>query len=340
MISRPDVTFFNIEPPGPDSWPFQRQTGDGLGGHGAVQFHFDGRPDADWLVAFSDVPHDVETRVPHARRILVVTEPPGIRTYTKMYADQFGVLISPIEIAGYRGRWVRGQGGLPWWYGITKGQGKVVCHHTLASLAAMPVPKKAANRISIITSNKTKIARHRDRVRLVDFLQRTFPSAIDVFGYGYQPVGDKAEAIDGYRYQIVIENNEIADFWTEKLSDALLGYALPLYSGCPNITDYFPGESIIQLGDITAHKEVARTIEQVLSTDPWSGRFDALVTARQRLLHEHNLFSVITGIASGPAALVPLIQAEWLYRFDHQFKGPAGAVRGWINRAQVLAARR
>ena len=48
-------------------------------------------------------------------------------------------------------------------------------------------------------------------------------------------MSDKAEAIAPYAYHLVLENNYIDNFWTEKLADAWIGWALPLYLGAPNL---------------------------------------------------------------------------------------------------------
>jgi hypothetical protein len=42
-----------------------------------------------------------------------------------------------------------------------------------------------------------------------------------------------------------LENSQSPHYWTEKLTDAYLGWAFPLYVGCPNVGDYFAKESFL-----------------------------------------------------------------------------------------------
>jgi hypothetical protein len=343
MTSVVDVAFLTHEPPAsPTRWPLLRQTEDGNGRHHGVQFHLDGRAEAQWLVVYYDLPMPVSTSVPWERRILVVTEPPSIQTYTSIHANQFGILISPVPIANYRGRWIRSQGGLQWFYGVAMGDGRPVLRHDFSALIDLPVPSPKSNRISIVTSNKTKVARHRERVALVSYLKEKFPDRFDVYGQGYQPVGDKADAIDGYRYHLVIENNNLPDFWTEKLADAYLGFALPLFSGCPNIADYFPSDSFVMLGNITDHAGIADRLIEILEADPWAARLDAIRKARNLLLQRHNIFSLVADVAinGANAPVSPLSTPATIQPFSGQFRGPLGRLRHFANRVQVLAARR
>jgi Glycosyltransferase family 10 (fucosyltransferase) C-term len=343
MSATTDVTFLtNDNSDGVVTWPFRRQLHNSAGDHKGIQFHFDGRAEAQWLVAFCDLHSSIATRVAWENRILVVTEPPSIITYTKLFANQFGVLSSPIEISGYRGRWIRSHGGLPWHYGVSFQSGIPIAHNNLSALSAQAIPLSTSRKLSVITSNKTKVARHRDRLRLVEHLKKIFPDRIDLYGRGFQPVPDKAQGIDGYRYHLVIENNVIPNFWTEKLADAFLGFALPLYSGCPNVRDYFPKDSLILLGDIRDHDAVTKQILAVLDSDPWEERIAAITEARQAILQRHNLFELISRAISSPEhpPLPQLNKSEKMHNITHQFKGPIGKLRRLANRVQVLAARR
>lgn len=92
--------------------------------------------------------------------------------------------------------------------------------------------------VSIIVSFKKFLAGHAYRHALVDAL---FSTDIDVHVYGNcsgwedkrfkGPVTGKYEAIYGYNYHIVIEN-EVHEHWiTEKLLDSYSCWAMPIYLG-------------------------------------------------------------------------------------------------------------
>ena len=49
----------------------------------------------------------------------------------------------------------------------------------------------------------------------------------------------KRALFDGYQFSIVIENSREVNYFSEKLLDCLLTYTVPIYFGCPNISDFF-----------------------------------------------------------------------------------------------------
>jgi hypothetical protein len=83
-----------------------------------------------------------------------------------------------------------------------------------------------------------------------------------------------------------LENSRCADYWTEKLSDAFLAGAFPIYHGCPNILDYFEKNSLAEI-NIEHPEEALEKIEQVLQAEISES---ALLEARNRILDRYNLF--------------------------------------------------
>jgi hypothetical protein len=171
----------------------------------------------------------------------------------------------------------------------------------LAELRRMPVPENKLNRISVVCSTKAKLPRQRARLRLIERLRQAFPDSVDVFGRGFRSIGDKAEAIAPYRYHLALENNDCPHFWTEKLADAYLGYSLPIFSGCRNVTDYFPEDSMVPLFDIEDHERAEAEIGRLLEKDPWAERLPSIRVARTELIERQNLFSIISRLTSAAA---------------------------------------
>jgi len=286
------------------SWPWFRQTEDGAGHHCGLTIGL--APDAsdDWLVVFDDISEPITTGVPLNRRILFVTEPSGQKRYRSQFANQFGTVVSPYRLPGFRGRWVISHPGINWFYGVCFGNdGKATSRIGLAELRDMPVPTDKAKRISVVCSTKAKLPRQRARLRLIERLTQAFPDSIDVFGRGFRNISDKADVIAPYRYHIALENNDCPHFWTEKLADAYLGYALPIFSGCRNVVDYFPVRSMVPLFDIEDHEKAVSAIGKLLDEDPWAERLDAIRTARSNLLERENLFSLIARLTEADVDL-------------------------------------
>lgn len=118
------------------------------------------------------------------------------------------------------------------------------------------------------------------------------------FGKGFKWIETKAEAIDDYEFHVAIENHYAPHVWTEKLADTFLGYAVPIYYGCPNIFDYFPEDSIILI-DIYDIDGSIKKIKEIISTPgEYERRLPAVKEARRRVLEEYNLLSMIDKIVS------------------------------------------
>ena len=109
---------------------------------------------------------------------------------------------------------------------------------------------------------------HRRRLELARLLEARLGNRFQIFGRGFQEIGDKREAIDRFRYHLAIENTVEGHYWTEKLADPLLGWALPIYCGAPAAQEYFPGAAFIRLdlGDLSAAVE---HVARVLECDPY-----------------------------------------------------------------------
>ena len=69
----------------------------------------------------------------------------------------------------------------------------------------------------------------------------------------------KEEAFLESQFHIVIENSRQANYFTEKLCDALLTKTIPIYYGCTNISEYFNTEGWIIL-DSESVEEVAQKL--------------------------------------------------------------------------------
>ena len=242
----------------------------------------------DFLVFYSDFLAPYETAVPRERRIAVITEPPGILSYRPGFLAQFGTVISPFTHPGYGGRLIRSQPGLPWFYGCTFGKGrKPAWRYTFEELGALPRPEKI-NAISAVLSRKAQAPLHVARVRCAEELARRFPDNVRIFGSGFDPVDDKADAIDPYRFHLALENTRDPFYWSEKIADAYLGWAMPIYEGCTTIAASFPEASFARI-DVNDVEGAVRIVGGLLEAGEKAVSVDALAAARHRLLHEHSL---------------------------------------------------
>ena len=161
-------------------------------------------------------------------------------------------------------------------------------------LVDLPVPEKPHS-LSAIASTKEMIEGHRIRNEFIESAHTALPS-IHLFGHGREcELGNKWDGIAGYKYSIAIENSSIDNYWTEKISDCLLAYTVPVYFGAPNIYDFFPRESIIWL-PISDSDNALAVLRSIISSDEWSSRLDAVGQARSLILKKYSLFAQLSRI--------------------------------------------
>jgi hypothetical protein len=246
----------------------------------------------EFLAFYGDVAVPFATRVPRERRIIVISEPPAIVRYRPGFLAQFGTAVTPFDLPGFSGNLVRSQPAIPWFYGCTFGKGREPAwRYTFEELEALTPPPKI-NAISAVLSKKNQAPLHVARVTCAEELVRRFPENIRLFGSGFDPIDDKAEAIDPYRFHLALENTRDPYYWSEKIADAYLGWAMPVYEGCTGIANSFPEASFARI-DVHDIPAAVRTVGALLEAGEKAVPMPALIEARARLLHEHALPAVL-----------------------------------------------
>jgi len=165
-------------------------------------------------------------------------------------------------------------------------------------LSTVPPPCKLIT-LGIIVSDLNHLEGHKARVR---FLEEIDASGIDCAIWGR---GDGLQRFRNYRgfvlnkwdaqaicrYSIVIENSVSPWYWTEKVTDALLAYSLPLYHGCPNLGKFLPADSFIPIN--INEPGCMERISAILQADPYSSRIPAIEAARRVLLEKENIYAFL-----------------------------------------------
>ena len=93
-----------------------------------------------------------------------------------------------------------------------------------------------------------------------------------MWGSGYRPFTDKIEPLSDYRYSISVMNSKLNNFFTEVLIDNFMCGTVPIFWGCPNISDYFDMDGIITFNTI----EELDIILSNLSVDDYNKRLPAI----------------------------------------------------------------
>lgn len=151
-------------------------------------------------------------------------------------------------------------------------------------LRSRPRQEKSAE-LSVVLSNKVIHSGHRARLRFVNCLRETLGDRLSIFGRGIRNVDDKADAIDPYKYHLVLENSCERNYWSEKLADAYLGYSFPIYAGCPNVQDWFAPQSLYPI-NIENPFRAATIVREVLDSQLFEDRQEQILQTRSKVLGE------------------------------------------------------
>ena len=169
---------------------------------------------------------------------------------------------------------------------------------TYDDLLNLEYPNKD-KKISCVVSTK-----HNPRNNYIKRLFKNKPD-IDLYGKGHDRNyhGDaykgmlnydgncKFKGLVDYEYSIVMENSQQQNYWTEKLADAYLSWCMPIYWGCPNISDYFPDNSF-RLIDIKSENPLVY-INEIINEPLTEVEIEALHKARVLILDEYNIWEII-----------------------------------------------
>lgn len=222
---------------------------------------------------------------------------------SKIFLKQFSVLLGCDRYVKHKN--IIYANGLTWWVGMD------VKHqdgsHTFNAdylldydkLKVMALPEKI-NRISVIVSKKNISPGHKKRLDFLMMLKKCpVGEYIDVFGGGFNPIPDKWDVIYPYKYHLVLENGVVPDYWTEKLADAFLGFAYPIYYGCPNITDYFDSDSLMLI-NIDNVEDTSDRMMRLILQNTYDVHKDPIIIARNKVLDDYNIFNLINSICQKP----------------------------------------
>jgi hypothetical protein len=273
---------------GQPSHPWARQTPGGSGLWGDCQFLFDlGERDYDWLAVIDDVSRkpsgaeDLACADEHT--ILITTEPPTITHYGKAFAAQFHhVLTSQDKTSLPHPRRIHSTTGNLWFHG-----------RSLDELIHGEIPLKESDLSTVCSTKQQGHTLHRARYAFTQWLKSEYPS-LQIYGHGVRHVENKHEALDSFRYHLAIENHVALHHWTEKFSDPLLSYCVPIYYGCTNLSDYFPKDSYLAIDINEPTKALETIIAEVSNPDSYTKRRDALVEARRLVLERYNMLAILS----------------------------------------------
>ncbi len=137
--------------------------------------------------------------------------------------------------------------------------------------------------ISIISSDKAMCELHKIRAELA----RHYKNDTEVDAYGAAVgnyISKKADALEKYRYSIVLENSETPFYFTEKILDCFAAMTVPIYMGATRIGDFFNTDGIIQVtkSQLNDFSYMDKMIKQC-SQEDYQSRLSAIIDNYNRV---------------------------------------------------------
>ena len=249
--------------------------------------------DADFWIVFANARPCDEMRCAPENTLFIAGEPEEKKLYPSGFYAQFHRIIDTHFRSGHPEVTLHAPC-LSWHVGYDHEHSAYEFGY--AKLAAMERPREVENKVSVVCSDAAFTPGQRKRLKFLDQLKERLGDKLVHFGRGFQPVADKLDAIRGYRFHLVMENCRVPHYWTEKISDAYLGWSFPFYVGCPNLHEYFPDSSFINL-DIADPARAAARIESILEVQRGEEEIAAIAEGRNLVLGKFNPWRAWAGWA-------------------------------------------
>lgn len=273
--------------------PISRQTITSSCELGNYKYYYN-NPNADWQIVGTWI-DNIDT-IRGKKIIYLQQEPPEIRLPSKNILDNCSLILSFFNIDHTTPQMIAPPS-LQWTYDISakmvpqKGHVYEKLNNlNVSDYLYSSIPKKT-KKCSIIVSTKIMTEGHQKRLLFVNELQKKFGDQIDFFGFGFNPIDNKKDAIDPYHYSIALENSNMNNWFTEKITDIYLGYTCPIYYGCPNIDSYFDKGSFISI-DINNYSDSFEVIDKAIN-NPDIINIMNIREARRSVLLDYNMLNLI-----------------------------------------------
>ena len=227
-------------------------------------------PIPQWLHIHESDLRPLRTTFPRHRRIFTVEETRVLRYRKHPFFNQFGIVASYYHPEdGFDGIWVPSPPYTPSRYSHYK---EVEKTHTLSLFY------------------ERKMERSTDSLRQ---FKRIAKKLIGTLCTRQDYSKEDDPPIEHYRYRLVVEKSIHRHYWSNALASCYMTDTYPLYIGCPNLYEYFPEESYTPI-DMSDIQHALDRITAIARSDMWQTRKKALAVARQRLVHQHNLYTSIS----------------------------------------------
>ena len=181
---------------------------------------------------------------------------------------------------------------------------------TYDELKVMEYPKKT-KKVSCVVSNKNLGSSYANRINFIKKYSEIYPNSIDIYGRGWsnndfesnykgelgsyhQTANKLTSKLDGlipYEYSICLENYPDEKVTSEKITDSLLSWCMPIYSGSKYTNKYYPNKSFYLI-DIK-NEDVYSTVNNISKQSITQENIEAMRKARNLILDKYNIWQQI-----------------------------------------------
>jgi len=140
--------------------------------------------------------------------------------------------------------------------------------------------------VSIIASSKNWTDGHKLRQSII---QKKLKD-LDVFGRGHSPIDYKLKGLSEYRFSIAIENTKKDYYFSEKLIDCFATGTIPIYWGCPSISDFFNSDGIIAFNNLSELYEIMSKLTPELYESKINAVEDNLKRSKEYIIAEDYMY--------------------------------------------------
>jgi hypothetical protein len=158
--------------------------------------------------------------------------------------------------------------------------------------------------LSSVISSNGHLPGHKDRLKFVYSLDSLIYH--EHYGTGSFPdlkthkgsLENKELGLLPFQYHFNAENDYEDNYFTEKITDAILCESLCFYDGCTNITKFFDEESFVKI-NLKSPEESLEVIKKSISDNLRAKRLSVILKEKQKIMYEMNPLNTIWKIIHG-----------------------------------------
>lgn len=209
--------------------------------HGPTQLSLESEFEKKVSVSFDTLEKDDDADV----KVLVVVEPPCVHAfddYVRKDGDQFDLILT------YRD-WL-----------VEELPNAKLFNWANCWVSDLNLDKR--DQISYLTTSKGWCEGHKMRQEIwyaIDEYEDI--NGFEVWKKRTPPsIPNKNPSLENAKFTIVLENSEINNYFSEKLLDCFESKTIPIYWGCPNVSEYFNMDGILHFHTLEEFEEIVNSL--------------------------------------------------------------------------------